>query len=161
MNDEQQRAFVEAAKRLLDAAADDLDGTVMSRLHRARNRALMKAGPRPLCFRRPLPLIGTIASALVAAVLVVFVARGPSGQEMVEKNMVADLGLFTAEESLEFFEDIDFYEWLSTAEEAENSLSRAFDGLPGPGPCGLGQGPDTGDHGRGAGDGDAGVSRII
>lgn len=57
-----------------------------------------------------------IASVMTAAALVVVVIVGPLRQEAIETNLVADLGLLTAEESLEFFEDIDFYEWLSTVE---------------------------------------------
>jgi hypothetical protein len=100
-----------------------------------------------------------ITSALATAALVLFVAFGPSPQETIEKNLVADLGLLTAEESLEFFEDIEFYEWLSTVEGEENGLSRTPDGSPNPRSRGWGLESDAG--GREAGDGDAGVSRII
>ncbi|WP_319587039.1 DUF3619 family protein [uncultured Desulfobulbus sp.] len=159
MNDEQDRKFAAAAKQLLDQAADDLDGDTLSRLHRARNRALAGTTKRPPFFRRPLPLV--ITSALTAAALVLFVAFGPSSQETIEKNLVADLGLLTAEESLEFFEDIEFYEWLSTVEGEENGLSRTPDGSPDPRPRGWCLESDAGSRGRESGDGDAGVSRII
>jgi hypothetical protein len=159
MSDEQERKFTEAAKQLLDQATDDLDGATLSRLHRARNQALTGAAKRLPFFRRPLPIM--ITSALTAAALVIFVAFGPSPQETIEKNLVADLGLLTAEESLDFFEDIEFYEWLSTVEGDENGLSRTHDNYSGPGSRGLGLESDAGDRRREAGDGNAGVSRII
>lgn len=159
MNDEQDRKFAAAAKQLLDQAADDLDGDTLSRLHHARSRALAGTEKRLPFFCRPFPLM--ITSTLATAALVLFVAFGPSPQETIEKNLVADLGLLTAEESLEFFEDIEFYEWLSTVEGDENGLSRTLDGSPDPLPSGLGLESDAGGRGREAGDGDAGVSRII
>jgi hypothetical protein len=159
MSDKQERKFTETAKQLLDQAADNLDGATLSRLHRARKQALTGTAKRLPIFRRPLPL--TITSALTAAALVVFVAFGPSLQETIEKNLVADLGLLTAEESLEFFEDIEFYEWLSTVEGDENGLSRTHDNYSNPSLRGSDLESDVGDRRREAGDGDARVSRII
>jgi len=161
MNEERQRQFTQTAKRLLDETAAHLNGDTLSRLQRARNRALAARNkPMPL-FRRPWPMTGMIASALTAVALVVFVVNGSLRQEAVETNPVADLGLLTAEESLEFFEDIDFYQWLSTVEGEENGLSRTADDSPDlpfwkPG---LERAPEG--RGRAAGVGNAGVSRVI
>ncbi len=161
MNEERQRRFTQAAKHLLDEAATHLDSATLSQLQRARQRALaIRSQPLPLS-RRPRALPGMIASAMTAAVLAILVVVGPFRQESVETNLVADLGLLTAEESLEFFEDIDFYEWLSTVAGEEHGLSRAardtsalqFD------KSGLER--DAEDRGREAGVGHAGVSRII
>jgi hypothetical protein len=161
MNEEQQRHFTKNAKQLLDEAATHLDGETLSRLQRARNRALT-ARSKPLSlFRRPLPLTGMIASAITATALVLFVAFGPVRQDAIEKNLVADLGLLTAEESLEFFEDIEFYEWLSTVEGEDNGISRAHGDTPDLHLWRPGLERNTEDRGREAGVGDAGVSRII
>lgn len=161
MNDEQQRHLVEAAKQLLDRATDNLDHATLARLQRARNQALAKKNARPSWLRRPLPLTGALGSALATAALVVFLVLHPSEQEAIEKNLVADLGIFTAEESVEFFEEIEFYEWLSTVDEPESRLSGTRGIVPGFDSRSLGQGQNGGSSRREAGDGNAGVSRII
>lgn len=161
MNEEQQRQFTQTAKQLLDEAAAHLDSDTLSQLQRARNRALAaRSKPLPL-FRRPWPLTGMIASVMTAAALVVVVIVGPLRQEAIETNLVADLGLLTAEECLEFFEDIDFYEWLSTVEGEENGLSRASDDTADLHFRKLGLERDAEGRGGETGAGNAGVSRII
>lgn len=161
MNEERQRHFAQTAKHLLDEAATHLDSDTLSQLQRARNRALAaRSKPLPL-YRRPWPMTGMIASALTAVALVVFVVNGPLRQEAVETNMVADLGLLTAEESLEFFEDIDFYQWLSTVEGEENGLSRTRDDSPALPLWKPSLERDSEIRGRKTGVGHAGVSRLI
>lgn len=161
MNNRQERDLVEEAKRLLDQAEDDLDGATLSNLQRARNQALTKREPRPPWLRRPLILTGAAGSALATAMLAVFLVLRPAEQDMIDTNVMADLGIMTSEESLEFFEEIDFYEWLSTVDEPGGHLSGPRGVVPELCPRDLGQGSDSGDGGRDAGDGNAGVSRII
>lgn len=161
MNDEQENALVAAAKQRLDQATDDLDNATLSRLQQARKHALARRESRASWIFRPLPMAGACGSVLTAAALAILVVLHPSGQEEIENNLVADLGIITAEESVEFFEDIEFYQWLSTIDDADNRLSRAHDAVPGLGAGYLGQEPGTEDSRRTTGDGDAGVSRVI
>ena len=156
---EQDRKFVDSAKRLLEESVADLDGATRSQLARARNRALAGQGEKKRWFQRPLPITGLAASVLTAAALVLFVMFGPLRQDKVDETLVADLGLLTSEESLEFFEEIEFYQWLSTVEEEDN-LSRVDDDRPVTGHAGPRLLP-TGDSRRASGSRDAGVSRLI
>lgn len=161
MNDEQERALVAAAKQCLDQATDDLDNATLSRLQHARKRALAGRESRSSWIFRPLPLAGACGSVLTAAALAILLVLHPSDQEEIENNLVADLGIITAEESVEFFEDIEFYQWLSTIDDADNRLSRARPAVPGLDAGFLGQESSTEDNRRTTGDGDAGVSRVI
>lgn len=157
---EQDRKFVDSAKRLLEESVTDLDGATLAQLARARNRALAGRAERKRWLQRPWPVTGLAASVLVTAALVLLVMFGPLRQDKVDENLVADLGLLTSEESLEFFEEIEFYQWLSIVEEEEDNLSRVDADRPGTGPAGLGLLP-TGDGRRDSGGRDAGVSRLI
>lgn len=109
MNGQREDKFVEVAKRLLDESVADLDGATLSRLARARNRALERRTGWGRLWR-PLPMAG-LGAAMAAAVLVLFVTLRPGGE--LDTTLVADLELVTAEESVEFFEDMEFYEWLA------------------------------------------------
>lgn len=161
MNDKQEHDLVASAKRLLDQATDDLDPTTLAKLQQARKRALARKESRFSWIFRPLPLAGACGSVLTAAALALLLVLHPSDQEEIENNLVADLGIITAEESVEFFEDIEFYQWLSTIDDADNRLSRARPAVPGLDAGFLGQESSTEDNRRTTGDGDAGVSRVI
>lgn len=162
---EQERKLVDAAKKLLDQSTADLDGETLTRLTRARNRALARQTERRRFFRRPVLLTGMAASLATAAAVVLLAFFGPLGQDAADQNFVADMGLLTSEESIEFFEDIEFYEWLSAVDGEEDDLSRVDGNRPLAGPAGPGLGPagDGADRNgcRGAECGDAGISRII
>jgi hypothetical protein len=159
---EQERKFVDSAKRLLDESVTALDCATLSRLSQARNQALAGRGERKR-LRRPFLMGGLAASVMTAVVLVLLVLVAPPKQEVAENNLVADLGLLTAEESIDFFEEIEFYEWLSAVEGEESDLACTSQCRPASGHNRPGAFPiPTGDEGRrDAGDRDAGVSRII
>ncbi len=109
---DQDQAFVERAKRLLEQGSDALDARTASRLAVIRRQALEAEKPA-------IPWLKPVAGLVVtcAAVLVVyFVTRHP-----VQKEMVADLEdieLLSASESLEFYDELEFYGWLAEAEGA-------------------------------------------
>lgn len=156
MNRHDEDQFVHSAKRLLDESVTDLDGATLSRLARARNRALEKrTGWRRLW--RPLPM-AAMGAAMAAVVLVLIVAVRPGRENGPDTVLVADLELVTAEESVEFFEDMEFYEWLATEDGPLVSGLGARVPVPdraGPDICPAAAGEP------GAGDGDARISRII
>ena len=107
MNEQEQR-LVDAAKKMLDQSAAELDRDTLFRLSRARNRALAAPAGRRLYFRRPVLLTGMAASLATAAAVALLVFFGPLGRDAADQNLVADMGLLTSEESIEFFEDIFF-----------------------------------------------------
>jgi len=111
MNGHDEERFVRAAKDLLGASVADLDGATLSGLARARSRALERRPGRRWLWR-PLPL-SAMAAAMATAILVFMVALRPDRENGLDKALVADLELVTAEEPVEFFENIEFYEWLA------------------------------------------------
>jgi len=164
MNEQEQR-LVDAAKKLLDQSAAELDRDTLSRLARARKRALAASTAHRTFFRRPALPTGMAVSLATAAAVALLAFFGPLGRDAADQNLVADMGLLTSEESIEFFEDIEFYEWLSAVDGDEGDLSRVdrdrpLAGHAGPGPGSVGDGADR-DACRDAECRDAGVSRII
>lgn len=154
MNGPGEDKFVHAAKRLLDESVTELDGATLSRLAQARNRALERRAGRARLWR-PLSMTA-MGAAMAAVVLALFVTLRPGGEP--DTALVADLELVTAEESVEFFEDMEFYEWL--AEEDGPVVSGSGAVVPVPDDAGPLLRPAAARE-AGAGDGDARISRII
>jgi hypothetical protein len=110
-NDEGHEAFVLRAKEVLDEGNAHLDARVRSRLTRARHAALEQARPRPFWMHQWAPAAG-VAVAAVLAVLVWPGAHDPVGGNTVKHEAAYDLEIVLAEENLELFENLDFYEWV-------------------------------------------------
>ena len=150
MSDEERR-FLRESGRILREAEDGIDAATLSRLSRSRATAL--EGRRR---RGVLPAMG-LAGALAGAAFGAFLLLRPAVR-VPDAGLVADLELLTSEESLEFFEDIEFYEWLSET---------GGQGMDAPGPVGVVPAPaeagssPAASHGRPPGDGDAGISRRV
>jgi len=107
---DKEKRFLENARQVLDDSIHDLDSGTRSRLTQARNAAL-DARLQKQRKRRRLLAWGTPAVGLAAAVLVgVMVFRGPQPSA---EAYVADFDILSSEESLDFYEDIEFYEWLA------------------------------------------------
>ncbi len=107
---DKERQFLENARQVLDDSVRDLDAATMSKLAQARNAAL-DARLQKQRRRRRMFVWGAPAVGLAAAVLVgVMVFRGPQPSA---EAYVADLDILSGEESLEFYEEIEFYEWLA------------------------------------------------
>jgi len=162
---EQEQKMAAAAKKLLDESAAELDRETLSRLTRARKRALAAPTGRRAFFGRPVLLTSMAASLATAAAVALLAFFGPLGQDAVDQNFVADIGLLTSQESIEFFEDIEFYEWLSAVDEEADDLSRVDRDRVPAGHAGSGLGAIGGgaerDGCRSSECGDAGVPRII
>ena len=111
-----QPRWVEPVRRELDEHADALDAATRSRLNRARQVALEAARPRWSWSARPVRGLWLPAGA--AAALALAVALHPSmlergGKEpVVATGVVEDLELIQQPESLELYEDQEFYAWL-------------------------------------------------
>jgi hypothetical protein len=112
-SDEQNRAFEHKVKDMLDDSVEHLDAQTLSRLKQARHRALDSAS----IHRRPAWLIptGGFAVAASVAVLTAILWHGkPVDHDMMQG--FEDLELLSSSESLEFYEDLDFYSWLEYEE---------------------------------------------
>lgn len=107
--------FLKRARQTLDRAADDIDELTAARLRAARLRAL-DAAPR----RRPAWLAVTgsaVAAGLVAVVAGTLWFATPAPQPMPLAD-ADDLEMLTLIENPEFFEELDFYDWLTDHDDA-------------------------------------------
>ena len=105
--EQQQQRFLAEAKAALDEHARQLDGVTQIRLSAARRRALAGGPALP---RWPLP--AALAAALLAS-LMVWHFTTPGLPEMMAE--AEDLELLMSEEDIEFYEDMEFYQWLADA----------------------------------------------
>ena len=103
--------LAEQAKETFDRSVDALDAATLSRLNRGRQAALAEAGHRGREWMRWMPATGVAAAAL----LVVLTFQGP-GDVDVMSAPATDLEILLSEESIEMFEELEFYSWLETQE---------------------------------------------
>ncbi|MGD8339384.1 MAG: hypothetical protein PVH89_01305 [Gammaproteobacteria bacterium] len=116
MSDEQARFERELAARsgrLFQQSVEGLDGETRSRLARARANAVDAAenGRAGWTFGsgRLVP-VGAVAAAVLALILFWPAADAPVGPE--QAAVVSDLDILLEGESLDLFEELEFYAWL-------------------------------------------------
>ncbi len=114
-----EKIFLERTKILLDEEAGRLDPVVANRLRAARLAAIRqeRLGARPFPFMtfRLLP-----AGALAALVLIAFsfFLSGHPEDRTARQDMFEDFEIMTTSEPMDLYEELEFYEWLATHEEA-------------------------------------------
>ncbi len=107
--------------RWLDDSVERLDAETKSKLTQARYLAV-EAGNRSPVFRRWIAPAGGLASV---AVLAMMLTLNQSSQTPASADSVwGDMDVLAAAEELEFYEDIEFYQWLDgelpSPDDAEN-----------------------------------------
>ncbi len=112
-DNEVNEAFAAQAKGLFDDSVERLDAAALSRLNQGRHAAVERLqGGRPATlWGRWVPATGVAAAALVT----VIVMRGPEVDDM-PADSVTDFEILLEGESLEMFEDLEFYSWLEAAD---------------------------------------------
>ena len=110
------------AKQTLDESAQNLDAATLSRLNRARQRALETSRPRRLrSWFVPAGLASACAVALAVAVVWHRPTAVPAGAPdpfiaaptaMGNPFAGNDLDLVSSDDGIEFYQDLDFYAWL-------------------------------------------------
>ena len=114
-----EEPFAGKAKQLFDGSVEQLDAATLSRLNQGRHAALdelQRSRPSALWVRW-LPATGVAAAAIVT----VLVMRGPNGVDIpVEPDVAADFEILLEGESLEMFEELEFYSWLEAADLEDN-----------------------------------------
>jgi len=111
--------FLNTARQVLDDSVQDLDGATLSRLAQARNAALNSKRQT----RRKALIWGAPAAGMAAAVLLLLILL-PGKTPVAEEHFVADLDLLGSEETLDFYEEMEFYEWLAEMEaSSEDDIS--------------------------------------
>ncbi len=97
----------------LDASVDNLDPNVSRRLQQARHAALETAAKPRMPFWQP---AGAFALASILLLSVLVWPDRETRQNMPEPAALADMELITADDSLQLYEDLDFYQWLLESE---------------------------------------------
>jgi hypothetical protein len=109
--------FLDRVKANLDAAEEQLDEHTRSRLTSIRHEALERGQVRrPPWIQWLLPAGGLAVAVTVAALSVNLWTTKPV---MEEPLSLEDMALLSDSEGPEFYEDLDFYQWL--AEEEQNA----------------------------------------
>jgi len=109
----EDRDFHENIRRLLDEDLETLDKETRGRLATARKHATSRAGRRRLT--PAWALAAGIAGAALALALLLPGGRGEDGTPL------EDLDILVNGDAIEFYEELEFYDWLST-QSGENTL---------------------------------------
>jgi hypothetical protein len=114
MTDDPEK-LLKNVRRVLDEQSENLDGSTLSRLNGARQKAL--EGRK----KRRARLWGWSLVPAAAATLMLLVLRQPSDFMQPAGDEISDLQILISEESLDFFqEDLAFYEWIEEVMEKES-----------------------------------------
>ena len=108
--------FNKRAKADFDSSVDALDAATLSRLNRARHAALAELQQPVRQWTRWVPAAGLAAVAVVAVVIV----QNPAGIDEPPPTAVADMEILLGEDSIEMFEDLEFYSWLDVMEQEDD-----------------------------------------
>ena len=105
--------FAAQAKDSFDDSVERLDAAALSRLNQGRHAALEQLvnGNSKAAWLRWLPVGGVAAAALVT----IIVMRGPEIESM-PIEVASDFEILLEGESLEMFEDLEFYSWMDDVE---------------------------------------------
>lgn len=113
MNDdpEKEARFVAALKRELDRGSEALDGMSIVRLRAARLRALdARPHPRAWLLTGGLAAAGLAVALIAVLLLAPAVAPPPAGLDQFD--------LLSENDSLDLYEDLEFYRWLAARADA-------------------------------------------
>lgn len=107
-------SFARAAGALLRESAEQIDAATASRLNRARQAALAQMPRRRSRATWLVPALSTAAVGALAVGLWLNRSGGPGvpAAAPVAVESAADMDLLLADDSLEMFEDLEFYAWL-------------------------------------------------
>jgi len=125
-NDRVNDAWIAKARILLDESAAGLDAPTLSRLNRARQAAL--AGGRPRAVRSwflPTGLAGVCVLLLAVAAWVSYTPPGAAGLPVLPLTASAssnssDIDLVSGDDSLELYQDLEFYAWLDAQDQGSD-----------------------------------------
>ena len=113
-----EQVFLDNAREELDRSCDRLDGHTLSRLNSIRHAAIEhgqnRSGPALLS-----PFGGLVTACVLVMVVAVFYQTQPEAPVQVSPgtaNPIEDLDILTSAEELEFFENLEFYQWLEENE---------------------------------------------
>jgi hypothetical protein len=113
-------AFERRARQALDESVEHLDASTRSKLTQARYAAVAAAGTKRRRWQWLVPA-GSLATAAAVAVLVI-ASRAPiQGHET--GGSLEDLEIVAQDENMDMLQDVDFYAWIDTDEQAAKDSS--------------------------------------
>lgn len=104
-----ERTLLGRARTELDRGCDSLDGHTCSRLTSIRHAALEQALDRG----RQRHWLSWASLASACCLLVIILMSQHLLKPAAEPEVLEDLELFSSEVNLEFYEDLEFYQWLA------------------------------------------------
>jgi len=105
-----ERQFVAGIRQQLDRSCNALDGQTLSRLNRIRHAALERKQAR--ASRLLLPF-GGFVTACVLVLSVTMFAPGSAPEADALASPLEDIDILTTSDSLDLYEDYEFYQWLA------------------------------------------------
>ena len=113
-----EQLLLSAAKHTLDESVESLDQETLDRLAAIRLQALAAASSRKSRSSNWfMPAGGFVtAAALVAAVLLW--TSQPAMEESAPMALIEDINLLTDSEEIDFYQNLEFYQWLAANEQA-------------------------------------------
>jgi hypothetical protein len=111
MNPPNDDGWLERARALLDASADNLDAATLSRLNRARQAALASRRKGPGRWAWSAALAGAAAAVFALAIGLHRHDAAPTGRPDASLD-AADVDVLTSDDDLDLAENLDFYAWL-------------------------------------------------
>jgi hypothetical protein len=114
-----ENTFLDNARRTLDTAANDIDELTSARLRAARLRALDTGRRVPPWRRGWIVVTGGFAAAGLAALVATALlwVTPPTPHAPVSIADADDLELLATQENPDFFDELDFYDWLADHED--------------------------------------------
>ena len=109
----EERRFVAGIRQQLDRSCNALDGQTLSRLNRIRHAALERRQARAA--RMLLPF-GGFVTACVLVLAVTMYLPGTTPESDAVTSPIEDLDILTSSDSLDLYEDYEFYQWLAENE---------------------------------------------
>ncbi len=102
--------MVAGIRQQLDKSCNALDGQTLSRLNRIRHEALERKQTRGS--RMLLPFGGFVTASVLVLAVTLF-RPGPEADVSTGASPLEDLEILTSSDSLDLYEDYEFYQWLA------------------------------------------------
>lgn len=112
---ENKDQFLQQVQSTLDRSVDGLDDDTLRALRNARRKAVAASERRPSWL---MPVGGLAMAATVAVFSVSLWMAEPQSGADTQLSPLEDLALLGDAESLEFYQDLDFYLWLDAEQDA-------------------------------------------
>ena len=109
-----ENKFEDRVNTLLDQSVDDLDQNISRKLQLARYAAIEKAGKRSAWTLIPKPVAAVFAIVAISLTVFFNVSRMTTMETIA--SMESDIEMLTANESIDFIEDLEFIEWLAESD---------------------------------------------